>query len=200
MKSSLAAFVPKIAVTTLLLLLLYPPTKVLAQACPNGGITNPMLNLQVVCGSETAEIQDFGAKIINWGTTPVTLSDLSIGVWVYESGVDTFDQWNVDTGSICDASSNCTQVTLPNASGAISAYPTCMVVPGHYANQMVTFNPGTAASPVSLIPPNGGYFVTNSGGGTPGADLRFGRNNPQMDSGNWADDYSHLGTGLIPPG
>ncbi|HEY5039932.1 MAG TPA: hypothetical protein VIJ93_12750, partial [bacterium] len=194
-----------------LALLLIGPSLSLAQSCPNGGSVTPPLNLEVVCGSETAQIQDFGAKIINWGATPITLSNLTMKVWIYETGADTFHQWNVNTGSLCDASNNCTEITLPNAGGTAAGYPLCTSIPGHFANQVVTFSPGTGATPVSLIPPNGGYFVTNSGAGVPGADLRFGRSNSQMDGSSvtvinggvtyissWADDYSHLGTGLVP--
>ena len=39
------------------------------------------------------------------------------------------------------------------------------------------------------IPPNGGFWQTQADG------LRIGRNNPTMSGGNFADDYSHFGTG-----
>ena len=39
------------------------------------------------------------------------------------------------------------------------------------------------------IPPNGGFWEPQ------GDTFRFGRNNPNMQSGNFSDDYSHFGSG-----
>src|ERR1039458_6463544 len=124
---------PKIAAATFLtLVLIQLPQGVQAQTCPNGGLTTPMLNLEVVCGNESLQSQDIGVKIINWGTIPVTLNNnLSVKVWLYETGTEDMQSWLNPNGSLCDSGGACNQVVLGSNNAIQANLPTaCTVIPG----------------------------------------------------------------------
>ncbi len=151
--------------------------------------TGSKLNLQIACDSVGAQEQQFAARIYNYGTTPVVLANMSIVTWLYESGPENMDAFAASAGQTCNAGgTSCGNVFLSNSSTSHGPVPVCTAIAGHFANQSVTFTFGPADTVV--IPPNGGYWQSQ------GSLFQFGRNNPQMDNSNWADDYSHLGSGL----
>jgi hypothetical protein len=150
--------------------------------------TGPKLNLQIACNSEGGQEQQFGARIYNYGSTPVTLANVSIVTWLYESGTEDMDAIAAAAGQVCSAGgTSCSNVNITNYSTSHGTFPTCTVISGHFANQSVTFTIG--AGDTVVIPANGGYWQSQ------GDAFQFGRNNPEMDNGNWADDYSHIGNG-----
>ena len=148
----------------------------------------PKLDLQIACNSIGAQEQQFGARIYNYGSTPVTLANMSIITWLYESGIENMGAFANSAGQTCNASgTSCGNVFISDYSTNHGSFPICTAISGHYANQSVTFTIGSGDKVV--IPPNGGYWQSQS-------DMfQFGRNNPEMDNGHWADDYSHLGNG-----
>jgi hypothetical protein len=150
--------------------------------------TGPKLNLQIACNGLGAQEQQFSAKIFNYGSTPVTLANMSIVTWLYETGTEDEDAFANTSGQVCGpGGTNCSNVNITNASTSHGASSICTSVSGHFANQSVTFTIGSGDTVV--IPANGGYWQSQN-------DMfQFGRNNSQMDNGNWADDYSHIGTG-----
>jgi len=119
-------------------------------------------------------------RITNWGSSPVTLSNLSVKMWVDESQLVNLQQW-VQVG----------QIFQSNGTGAVNVGNTgftasvswlsqpCTVDGTHMANQVIVFTPNGSTQ---TIPANGGYWDN-------GLDLAIGRNNPQMDD-DWANDYS----------
>jgi hypothetical protein len=130
----------------------------------------------------------FGVRITNYSSSAVALANVNIVVWLYESGTEDMDRFANSTGQTCaSGGGSCNSVQLTNTSTSHGTYATCTSISGHFANQAVTFTIG--ASDTVVIPANGGYWQSQ-------ADMfHFGRNNPSMDNNNWADDYSHLGTG-----
>ncbi len=162
------------------------PTKTPTPNCvPYSG---PMLNLQVACNGLSGQEQQFAARIVNYGSSPITLANVSIVTWLYESGTEDMDSFASSSGQVCNAGgTNCSNVNISNYSTSHGTFPTCTAISGHYANQSVTFTIGVGDGVV--IPANGGYWQSQND------TFQFGRNNPQMDIDNWADDYSHIGNG-----
>jgi hypothetical protein len=153
-----------------------------------GGASNPLLNLQVTCNSQGNQSESFGVQITNWSAAPVNLTNFQIVTWLYETGAENMDTFSNSAGQTCQAAGvGCNNVNISNTSTGSGSFPLCTSIPGHFANESVTFTIGPADTVV--IPPNGGYWKSQS-------DMfKFGRNNAQMDNSNFADDYSHLGTG-----
>jgi len=132
--------------------------------------------------------QQFAARIYNYGSSPVTLVNMSIVTWLYESGTENMDAFANSAGQTCSAGgTDCANVVISHYSTSHGTFPTCTAISGHYANQSVTFTIGSGDTVV--IPANGGYWQSQN-------DMfQFGRSNPEMDNYNWADDYSHMGSG-----
>jgi hypothetical protein len=164
----------------------FTPTSAPANTCVP--YTGPKLDLQVACNSLGTQEQQFGARIYNYGSIPVTLANMKIVTWLYESGTEDMDAFANSAGQTCNAGgTNCGNVYITDYSTSHGSFPTCTAISGHYANQSVTFTIGSEDTVV--IPANGGYWQSQ------GDMFQFGRNNPQMDNYNWADDYSHMGSG-----
>ncbi|HVZ79174.1 MAG TPA: hypothetical protein VHE12_00075 [bacterium] len=145
-----------------------------------GTLSNPKLDLQVSCFQRDSQQERLHTRITNYGTSPVTLGNLSVKMWVNESQLVNMGQW-VQLGQICNANgSGC--VNVNNTGFSVSAgwlSSPCTVDGTHKANQVAIF---AAEGNTQSIPPNGGYWDG-------GYDLGIGRNNPFMDD-DWADDYS----------
>lgn len=145
-----------------------------------GTLTSPKLNLQMGCFQRDSQQERLHVRITNWGTSPVTLKNLSLKMWVNESHLVNMQQW-VQLGQICQA--NGTGCVNANNTGFTTSVAwmngLCVVDATHKANQVITFTPNGNNQ---TIPANGGYWDG-------GFDLAIGRNNPLMDD-NWADDYS----------
>jgi hypothetical protein len=153
--------------------------------CPSG-VTSPKLNLQTRCDSQGTQNQDFAIRVFNWDTVPVTIGSLCVKAWAFEPAALNLSAWNNAAGRICPpGGSPCTNVTLTGQTAVLANFPTCTADPTHQANQVVTYCTTSSLT----IPPNGGFWQTQND------SLRIGRNNPSMTGGNFANDYSHFGTG-----
>jgi len=162
------------------------PTKIAIPNCLT--YTGPKLNLQIACDGMGGEEQQFGARIYNYGSTPVTLANVNVVTWLYESGTENMDAFSNSSGQVCGAGgTNCSNVNISGYSTSHGSFPACTAISGHFANQSVTFTIG--ATDAVVIPANGGYWQSQ------GDMFQLGRNNSQMDNDDWADDYSHMGSG-----
>ena len=152
--------------------------------CPSG-VTSPRLNLQARCSFQGQQSMNFGIRVFNWSPAPVTIGSLCVKSWAFEPAALNLSQWNNGSGQVCTAGGSCTNVTVGGRTAVVANVPACTTNPTHKANQSVTY---CTTSPLT-IPANGGFWQTQADG------LRIGRNNPTMSGGNFADDYSHFGTG-----
>jgi hypothetical protein len=152
--------------------------------CPSG-VTTPRLNLQVRCNAQGTQAQDYAIRVVNWHTAPVTIGNLCVRAWAFEPATLNLSRWNNGAGQVCTPGGSCTNVTVGGRTATVANVPACTTNPTHMANQSVTY----CTTSTVTIPANGGFWQTQSDG------LRIGRNNPMMTGGNFADDYSHFGTG-----
>ena len=168
-----------------------------AQTCGNGGTTvvgsgpsavTLSLNLQVRCNNQTAQDQRFGIQIINYGSKPVSLANLCVKAWAFQSHTLNIAQFANSNGTIYDNHGNSTNISLISPTVSVSNLSSsCTTDPNHEANQVASFCLGTGGV---TIPSGGGTFVSQQGA------LDFGVS-PNVDGSNWADDYSHFGNGAI---
>src|ERR1041384_467904 len=169
--------------------------ELLAQSCV---CSDPKLNFQIVCTSVGTQTETYGFKVTNYGSAAVSIQDLCFVLYANESVSPlNLSSWGGGLGTVFSFGGgnlgNVNSVSTSLNQGALSA--PCSQIPGHYANQAVTFCITNVGSGPTTIPGGGGYWISQSD------DLRIGRNNGggQMDNGNFADDYSHLGDGISCP-
>ena len=154
--------------------------------CGEPRIASPRLNLQVNVNSLSGQQQVFAVRIYNHENYPVRLSDLSVKVWLNESGAENMAGFSNGTGWVRPAGGSDQYVTGFQDGITRGSITACTTDPAHSANQYVVFGFGGSVE----IPANGGYFYTQ------GDTLKFGRNNPAMDNNNWNDDYSVTAAGV----
>ena len=152
---------------------------------PSAGVTSPKLNMQSSCFNQNSQYMDFGVKVTNWDTAPVTLNSLCVKAWAFEPVNLNMIGFNNSAGTTCGPGGSPCQSVVNTGTVALATWGSCSADPNHQANQMVSYCFTSAV----VISPNGGSWQSQ------GDLFRMGRNNSNMTNGNFSDDWSHFGTG-----
>ena len=120
--------------------------------CTNGGAVDPLtvrqgavdstapVELQVLtnsCGANQA--QDF-FQVINHGTAPVTVSDISIKLWVDETSASNVVAQINTGGCLLNGTGSCVHNVTGVTATATKFSPACGPDPGHQANWEITIS------------------------------------------------------------
>jgi hypothetical protein len=137
-----------------------------------------------MCTNQTSQQASYNVRLVNNGSQPYTMTNVCLKLWLNETGTVDIHHWGGGLGRVYSATGADMGQVIGTVSSTQSVLSTpCTMTPGHYANQEITY-----CIQSSQIIPARGYWVGQ-------ADLiQVGRDNPAMDNGNFADDYSHLST------
>ena len=121
---------------------------------PCGGvaaIASPKLDLQVYSSNSDSQSRRWKIKIINEGTSPIVLANLSIRAW-FDQSKTVSTTWSGSNGTVRDSNGK-TVSTLNPSQGFTAASPftpTCTLDATHQANQQAVFSLSwsTASIPV----------------------------------------------------
>ncbi len=177
------------------------PTSTPTCAGGNGGVTTPLLNLQVQCNSVSGQEEQYDVQVTNYGSTAVSLQGICFVLYGYSvcSNPMNLSGWGGGFGAIYQpggAQVGNVNATTSVAIGAIAACtPSATDSYGtvHWANEAVTYciTGATVGSGPATIPANGGYWIGQSD------ELYLGENSCSTTIANY---YSHIGNGASCPG
>lgn len=117
-------------------------------------ISSPKLDLQIRCSGQDPQSRRWLLKIVNNDSVPVTIGNLSVGLWFYESEM-LFGRFTGTNGDVYNAGGTRLGPFSPSNNSAVSLVsPACTSDPTHMANRKALFVL-TGASGVTVIPAGG---------------------------------------------